>query len=521
LAAALYVEQTAANLCAWTSDEPQPTELPQGSVDLWLVLCAGDPPAPPPWRETVGGAWAVFPGTAQRWTEATRRTTDAWSPSYVLSDLLPDETESSVWHDWWRERELVWLPAWGGETKKANGGRRLAIVTDPSFSGWLAGSVLPPLAEVVGGSLVSVTGRSGCGAADYVLAANAERLLLCSNDPIHAGILLRLAAENGVACLVWGGVRPGSLRQLLLAGRPATVFTQGQGDDSIAPVLRALVVSLHRLTRATPVAVRPADWRWWAGEEPDLFAGDEVGRAARFVCAELRVSGTWNRAAGAAYGAVGGWFRRQVRELWRVDRPARTEQELGWATEMLGASCDGPDGSSAAVHLLARLRALRGDSAGAEACLARYAELTGGEPAELPAVVALILARRGPAGAGAAILRRWPVRSPLAFAWFLYAMAWLWAEEEEAAIAALRTCRQMQPGFWDDANVRDARWALAAIALQRVGLTAAAAAREAHAAGIAVETTTLQFLDLLHDTVPGASTQQEIWVGLLGAASPS
>ncbi len=262
LAASLCREQLPADLIVWSSDEATPSAPVVGlNPDLWLVLCAGDPPVPPAWRESATGVWAVFPGSAMRWTGATRAATEAWRPDSILTDLLPDEGCSAVWSAWWPEREFLWLPAWGRVAREAKR-TSLVVAIDVGFPEWIVDPVLIVLASVHGGQVVQLDSAGDRGGQIAALVGRADCVLLCSLDPVLSGIAGRMAKPLGTALYVWGNF-PSWWRAQLLGSPVQKAWNLEFPQERLLSIVREISASIQAALRRSVSPTGGPGWNGW------------------------------------------------------------------------------------------------------------------------------------------------------------------------------------------------------------------------------------------------------------------
>lgn len=262
LAAALCRTQLPADLIVWSSDEPSPAEPTGLSADLWLVLCVSDPPLPPSWRHGVNGIWIVFPGTVVNWTARTRETTDEWRPNQVLTDLLPDETDNPVWAAWQATSEFAWLPACGDALAPPTRRQTLVLAAGADVPLWLREVVLPALAAAFGTRVIEVAGTAEPGRVPISAAVpNAERVVLCSQDAVLLGVVLRQCAHSGTEAFIWGR-HPSLLRESVLGGTPTGVFGWPVGAGRLSDSIRPLVAALAARDRVRPQPTDDVPWDW-------------------------------------------------------------------------------------------------------------------------------------------------------------------------------------------------------------------------------------------------------------------
>ena len=262
LAAVLCREQLPRELIVWSSDEAAPAE-PVGVVaDAWLVLCAGDPPAPPTWRRSIESIWTVFPGHAGDWTDSTRATTEAWSPDVVITDLLPDEVDSAAWFAWWEQREFAWLPAHGGSCTRSIQHHSYALAVSAEFPDWLAGPVVGALADVLGGKVVPIPAASAPAARVMGdLAATTDTVLWCTTDPVRAAVAMSLAAGTNRPALIWGDA--GSCVRRQWGSESPVVCEPLSGEaDAIRPSLRRLLRNMRNGSPARTARRVTDGWSW-------------------------------------------------------------------------------------------------------------------------------------------------------------------------------------------------------------------------------------------------------------------
>jgi len=273
LAARLLLGQLDRAQVVWRSDEAMPTGPGAMVVDLWLVLCVDVPPVPPPWKTETNGQWAVLPGTAAVWTEATLAALRAWSPCHWLSDLMPDETRNPHLRTAWSEGAVVWLPAWNSLETRRSPGRSLVVESSADFEALLP---LEPIRQFALAS--AVPEKSGANSRD--------RVLVCSADPVFSGAASRSAAERGADAILLG--TPGSaMRRWLLGGNEACVLPLMEGPDRLRPSFGILQKVLRQSPKAEVEAVPvPAlSMGDWAAVviDPERVPADGGGRAAQLV----------------------------------------------------------------------------------------------------------------------------------------------------------------------------------------------------------------------------------------------
>lgn len=291
LAAALCRQQLPAELIVWSSDEPSAHEPKGVSADLWLVLCDGHPPAPPPWRERVAGRWAVFPGDAGAWTDSTREMTEAWGPDVVLTDLLPDEVDTAAWFAWWEQREFAWLPAHGESGTCRPPRHPFAIAVSAEFPDWLTGPVIAALSEALGGKVVPIP-AAAAPAVRVIgdLVATTEAILWCTTDPVRAGLAMSLAAGSNRPVLIWGDAGSCVRGQWSTDG---TIFCEPlpDGTDGIGPSLRRVLRTVRkglsaRTALRTTEVLGWEDWLHWiiAPKETKPEQPSAAGALGAFAC---------------------------------------------------------------------------------------------------------------------------------------------------------------------------------------------------------------------------------------------
>jgi hypothetical protein len=278
LAARLLLEQLPENMVVWSSDAAAP-DAPGPDVpgcDLWLVLCAGAPPAPPPWLASAGGRRAVLPGTSVSWGEATAASLASWEGAVVLTDLLPDETGNGLPRTMFDDgRAMAWLPAVGSEA-----------FLEPRHS--------DPVTVLGGGDVMQ-----------WLEARRAlpvgQRVMLLPCDPVIVGIVSRAASEHGVAASVLGG-GASLARTWMLGGAPVVV----KRDDRQAgrSELRARMGELLQTPLRPQRKAAKLHWcDWVAGlADPTATGRGLGGKAAGF----LRENQRRRRSAASRPGADAG-----------------------------------------------------------------------------------------------------------------------------------------------------------------------------------------------------------------------
>ncbi len=284
LAAVLFWKQMPDAMVVWAGEEAESAP-PEGiAVDLWLVLCAGDPPAPPVWRADFGGRWAIFPGPASRWTETTQIAVASWSPDWVLSDLLSDEGVPGPWWSMLARYPLVWLPASGTAVDAAPKRTPVVIAVDASVPDWLVDPMVRPLASAHGGSVVRLPRTELAKAVAVATAASdSVRLVLCTRDIVLAGLAERLAAAAGCV-LVIAGTAGGSIRRSIMGGRSQQIPAVPESGP-IGPWMR----ELNRLLLAGPSGVSPAVplFSWASWRSAILNLNHECGRDAGLLAVDV------------------------------------------------------------------------------------------------------------------------------------------------------------------------------------------------------------------------------------------
>lgn len=467
LAAALCREQLPRELIAWSSDEAAPAE-PEGVVaDVWLVLCAGDPPPPPAWRTTTGGVWAVFPGTAARWAGATREATGCWRCDWVLTDLLPDECSGEDWSAWETFGRLAWLPAWFPGVTRKSLRREVLVVTDEAMGGAEGRSIAPVLAAAMGGPLLRITTASK--------SMWHEQVLLWAEDPVCVGAVLRLAAEVPFRVAVVGMRRRQRLRRVFLGGTEVWSAVAGPAPSRLADSVRPALLALGAESRVADAVAAPP-WRWsdWlAGLAAPETDRTEASIAAGFLFSLGRY-GVHGREL-RMEKVLDGWFRECVAELWAHEWSPRRRREHKAAVWLLERGAQLHLNDAAGEHLLARLHAVAGDAVAATGAIMRYAALRSGHAGELPGSVAIWLWHRGETSKARSILESCAVENAQpAFASFVLAVA---CELTGLVIPVERHLTDLQaaaPGFLADSEATDARWILAAVVARREGAEMAA-----------------------------------------------
>lgn len=266
LAAALCREQLPEKLIVWSSDEAAPAEPAAVTADLWLVFCVGDPPQPPDWRSNVAGPWAVFPGTAAAWTEATRAAAGVWRPDCLLSDLLPDETENPVWHAWWRAADFVWLPIRIQNLGSADRPAAIGVLVGKSFPSWLADSLRVALPSALG---EPIDWRDDVlddpGAFESTPFAPTRRVVLAGTDPLETGLGLEWASRGGGEAFFLGTPPPALRCRIVDPAAVATAAYPLELESRMGPRLRQLMRELARSPRRRAPTPAP-DWRGWLEE---------------------------------------------------------------------------------------------------------------------------------------------------------------------------------------------------------------------------------------------------------------
>lgn len=487
LAARLMVRGLADVAFAWVGSGATPVEPRGATIDLWLVVCAGAPPAPPAWRFSQTGRWVIYPGAASAWTAETRAAVEGWCPALVLSDLLPDEARATLWFDWKSAQAFGWMPAWADGPAGAGG--ESVVVRGADWLGGASEALAPALAEALGGRLMSeeslaTQGENGA----FQVASLTGPVVLCSVDPVVAGIVLRNATRRAtrVASLTAG--HEARLRSALLGGTPDWASSPGaieSGGARLGPTLRPMLRAVSVGQERSPAPV--PDWAWskWieALARPDLSHG-ELLDAVALIMRHAPGSFSANRAPSTPLRQ---WLGDALTDLWRVRPPETRMCEASAVTWVLRRFDLAKAMDAADLHALARVYALRGDADGAEWALRRFAETCGGEARELPGSIALALSRRGHVERGRSLLRAWadvPALSPMAC--FVLAVAGEVLGVTEVVSRNLDCLLAAAPGFLQE-DAADGRWAMAAL-VARVAGDEAAASRwlgraESHRAG--------------------------------------
>ncbi len=290
LAARICAREFPADLVVWSCDTPNPTP-PEVAIDGWLVLCPDEPPPPPVWRSQVGGTWAVFPGSAANWTERAKAATEAWSPDVVLSDLLREETEHPILSSWLKERDLVWLPAWGGLIKPIGRQLPFAVVIDANEDEGVGRVLGESCAQANHGKVVLLQPSEDNGA---LPAATTLVPFLC--DPVLQGVTIRHAALAGSNCVVFGRSPAPARRRVCGAETKTIEFPRSDGRiREPMQELQAALLQPPGKVREAPLAAW-GDWaRSWMGLRecgPDAMVGAErEGAIFRWLGAPLKLEG--------------------------------------------------------------------------------------------------------------------------------------------------------------------------------------------------------------------------------------
>jgi hypothetical protein len=447
----------------------EPSDL---AVDLWLVLCAGTPPAPPPWKVGVGGDWAIFPGAATQWVPSTRSATEAWDPTYVLTDRFPDEDVPSLWFNWWSEREFIWLPTWVRSSAPERKRTILTVVRDNRHASVIGEVVTRVMADRAGCAVVDLP-VADAGLEEHIgsLVASTERLFLDVADPLRIGMILHASAKAGVEVFS-SSVLPRGLRQACLGGGREVHLPVGKGR--ISPLLRTMVAHMMSGEGAVAEPVLEATWEEWVGSFCGVPSPGGSACLARILMSSLRPDVALARLPWECGWTVGAacvrWYRRSVRELWRQERSAELEFELDLVTNLVMRQIDREVPDWIDVYFYCFLTALRADLPALGGALASFKEINNGDTREVPAAAALALAARGRRMEAAALLRQWPTRGDSGVGAFWQSVAWLILGDEATALKAMRTCLTREPGFLLSGGAYDPRLHLAAVAARAVGL---------------------------------------------------
>ena len=278
LAAKLCCDSFPSEWIVWSSDEQTPQEPLGVEARIWIVFCVDDSPEPPDWRERVGGTWAIFPGSAQRWSCVTSSSTHAWRPDIVLSDLLPDEQKSSVWMELLKAMDIAWLPTAVEKVFEEKDVISLGIVSDIQHLRPLWGA----LSAAFGSEQTHVI--SGFGDRD-LLNCPVEKVLIATRDPVLVGVGSQWAGKSGCKPVFWGE-SIGELRAKGLGVEPAAVVYPMDEARRLSSGFRNIVRTLS--SELTAPRATSLNWRTWLSNlfERSMGTGetDPFQQAKSIVC---------------------------------------------------------------------------------------------------------------------------------------------------------------------------------------------------------------------------------------------
>lgn len=454
LAAMLCAKGIPGSSVVWESDEAVP-DLPQVEVSLWLVLCKEDPPEPPIWRDRRHGVWAVFPGSAARWTEATRGVLDRWCVDWVLIDLLPDEILEEKGMERWRGVRLAWLPAWFPKVSDRVVRDRCSILSDEDFDDSKTRILLPAIAAAMELKAEPLS----CAVIEW-----SKRVLLWTSDPVWSGAVLRLGEEEGLHVVSVGSRKLSMFRRLLLGGVAERYLDYSSDSDRLSDFVSSVVKSMDVVASVSKAAPVP-EWNWEAWLK-GLSGADDIESdpsiAADFLISLVQKNG--GSADTKTSRLLDDWFRSNVGEMWNKEWSAKLKREVKASIWLLNRASLLEVDSMRDEHLLARLYSAVGDVVSAEETLARYAMLNGGLTRELPGSIAIWLWHRGLVEHAQRILDSWATGvAPTAIASFVLGVACDLCGRSRTAERHIESLLKMDSGFLDCPDATDARWILAAV----------------------------------------------------------
>lgn len=408
----------------WSSDDLAPPAPVGVAADLWILLCAGAPPAPPPWRAEAAGVWAIFPGPAAGLDDAAEVAVAAWRPDLVLSDALPDEIAQPAIERWAREGRLRWIPGSIDAPALGSDGPVVAVVTDRQPGDWFAETVLPEVAKTLGGR-VARFGERGASEGSGIDGQPGPRLFLDGKNPAAWDGVLRAAVRARSKIAIFARDPTTSLRAFLLADLVDWIGFQEEAGA------RAGLSGLRSAVRAVLAPGHPGamgrDFRWGWGAWARYLASSGGAASELYRAAELLI-GSWYPSGGdARQPSVARVLRRCFDEMmpatWVKSSPPGLRERamlLAWCFERLASlEWSAPTDD----YKLAQVHAFLGDEAGADAAIARVFGRGTDFGRELPGSVALAFWWGGRADEARRVLRRHASQpAPTAFARYLCAV---------------------------------------------------------------------------------------------------
>jgi hypothetical protein len=430
----------------------------------------------------------------------------------VLSDLLPDESETGLWPDWRSEGRIEWLPPLGLPVQMRKSRLPFGVLIAACDAASLVKTVAPVLANGLDGKVFPWNGREPWRELMASLAG-ARNILLETSDPVLAGLAADAAARSDGRVIICSRRANWGMRKYFWRESEAWL---GFPSDRISPVLRRIVQLMRQPLRSAGGELPNATWAAWLAAQIEPPAGGDFAGVARFLMRE-HPGRIWGGASDESDGpavAVDRWLGHSLRLLWQQGDGAALAIDLAAALAWLARVAESAPDSRALQRLHARVAAWSAVPAEVEKIVRVYADAGGGVADSLPATVALIWQRRGLVREAQDLLTRWPCRGGAGFAAFLYAVAWQGADDEAKALAAMHEVRQLDPKFWGEPCAIDARWALAAVVLRRAGAEPESARYRALADRYSQASE--HFLDLYAVTSPGRSDNLEQWKEFFG-----